>query len=180
MNNWNQRYIQEQYRSVQKVSSHGDGDGRVQCSQGHIHWGLNGAAGILIKNTDHQGTNRYLLTLRSPAVMEGSCWGIPGGAIDSHETPQEGALREASEEISGVPKIDSMSTIHKNDHGGWAYHTILGKSEHLFEPKVNPEAQWETDDVKWFTAPEIDKLHESGRLHSGFAQTWSKIKDEEL
>ena len=70
-----------------------DGDGWVQCACGHKHWGLNGAAGILIL----RGTE-ILLQHRAPWVHNGDTWGIPGGARDSHESTIEGAFREAVEE----------------------------------------------------------------------------------
>ena len=48
-----------------------DGDGWVQCDCGNKHWGLNGAAGILISTTsaDSEGTLGGLVELSSPEVV---------------------------------------------------------------------------------------------------------------
>ena len=70
-----------------------DGDGWIQCACGNKHWGLNGAAGILLV----RGT-QILLQHRAPWVHNGDTWGIPGGARDSHESVLESAIREAKEE----------------------------------------------------------------------------------
>ena len=67
-----------------------DGDGWVECSCGSKHWGLNGAAGLLIFRA-----GSILLQHRAPWVHNGDTWGIPGGARDSHESAIEGAIREA-------------------------------------------------------------------------------------
>lgn len=48
-----------------------DGDGWVNCACGNKHWGLNGAAGILIL----RGTE-ILLQHRAPWVHNGDTWGI--------------------------------------------------------------------------------------------------------
>ena len=39
-----------------------------------------------------------LLQHRAPWSHQGGTWGLPGGARDSHETPEEAAKREAHEE----------------------------------------------------------------------------------
>ena len=67
-----------------------DGDGWIQCACGYKHWGIHGAAGImLIRNSE------VFLQHRAPWVHNGDTWGIPGGARDSHETIVEAAIREA-------------------------------------------------------------------------------------
>ena len=82
-----------------------DGDGWVQCACGNKHWGLNGAAGILIVRGQE-----ILMQHRAPWVHNGDTWGIPGGARDSHETTIEGAFREAIEE-TGID-TDLLTPLH--------------------------------------------------------------------
>jgi 8-oxo-dGTP diphosphatase len=41
------------------------------CSQGHIHWGANGGAGLLLRYAPARGEPVYLLTERSRRVDEG-------------------------------------------------------------------------------------------------------------
>ena len=74
--------------------AHRDGDGWIECKCGGKHWGLFGAAGLLLIRDQS-----ILLQHRAPWVHNGDTWGIPGGARDSHETAVEAALREANEEI---------------------------------------------------------------------------------
>ena len=83
--------------------AHTDGDGWIQCTCGNKHWGLHGAAGLLLVRG---GT--ILLQHRAPWVHNGDTWGIPGGARDSHESILDGAKREAREELG----IDTTQTDH--------------------------------------------------------------------
>ena len=58
-----------------------DGDGWIECRCGSRHWGIHGAAGLLLVRS-----GKILLQLRAPWVHNGGTWGIPGGARDSHES----------------------------------------------------------------------------------------------
>ena len=75
-----------------------DGNGWVRCDLGHRHWGRYGAAGLLIADHRRDDEPWILLQHRAAWTASGNTWGIPGGARDSHESPAEGALREAGEE----------------------------------------------------------------------------------
>jgi 8-oxo-dGTP pyrophosphatase MutT (NUDIX family) len=154
---------QDQPKNYTKASV-GDGDGFVTCTQGHNHWGVHGAAGLMLRHVDDQGQARYLLTHRSPNVQHGSTYSVPGGALDSHEYPEEGALREAQEELGPIPGFHPTG-IETADHGGWAYHTVHGDVDHMFEPQPQ---NWETNSAQWFTPHEIDQLP----LHPGFRSYW--------
>ena len=89
-----------------------DGDGWINCRCGLKHWGLHGAAGLLIVDT-----GQVLLQHRAPWVHNGDTWGIPGGARDSHESPLQAALREASEEIGLAIDLVEARVEHRDDHG---------------------------------------------------------------
>ncbi len=149
---------------LKRIARAGDGDGYIECAQGHQHWGVNGAAGLMLRHVDDQGQPRYLLTHRSPAVMHGDTYSVPGGALDSHEYPEEGALREAQEELGPIPGFDPTG-IETADHGGWAYHTVHGDVPQMFTPRPQ---NWETSDAQWYTPEEIDQLN----LHPGFRAYW--------
>ena len=83
-----------------------DGNGWVRCDLGHRHWGRYGAAGLLVADRSTAGEPLVLLQHRAAWTASGDTWGIPGGARDSHESPAEGALREACEE-TGIPRRPS-------------------------------------------------------------------------
>ncbi|NDE51267.1 MAG: NUDIX domain-containing protein, partial [Actinobacteria bacterium] len=97
-----------------------DGDGWVECRCGSKHWGVHGAAGLLLV---HAG--KVLLQHRAPWVHNGDTWGIPGGARDSHESSLEAALREANEEIGIKVELVQAHSEHRDDHGDWRYDTII-------------------------------------------------------
>ena len=92
--------------------SKGDGNGWVQCAIGHYHWGLFGAAGLLVV-----AHGSVLLQHRAPWSHEGDTWGIPGGARDSGESAVEGALREAAEETGLDPQLVTVTREVVDDHG---------------------------------------------------------------
>jgi 8-oxo-dGTP diphosphatase len=147
----------------------GDGNGWVRCAQGHRHWGRYGAAGLLLRHDDAGGLTYVLLQHRAAWSHHGDTWGIPGGARDSHETPEEAALREAVEEsgvdlrqvVVGEPWVD--------DHGGWSYVTVRAEAPGLLP--VSPLG-FESNALRWVPEPEVEGL----ALHPGFADTWHHLR----
>lgn len=141
----------------------GDGDGWTHCAHGHRHWGVFGAAGLLLWHAD-----RVLLQHRATWSHHGGTWGIPGGARHRSETAVEAALREAAEETglgaAGV-RVVAESVV---EHGGWAYTTIIARVEH--EPTVNSHSP-ESIEVRWVPAAEVAALP----LHPGFAASWDAL-----
>ena len=141
-----------------------DGDGWVECACGNKHWGLNGAAGILILRG-----NEILLQHRAPWVHNGDTWGIPGGARDSHESTIEGAFREAIEE-TGID-TNLLTPLHTfiDDHGSWKYETVIARAQvGLVAHEVNDESH----EVRWV---EIEKVAELP-LHPSFAKSWLELQ----
>jgi 8-oxo-dGTP pyrophosphatase MutT (NUDIX family) len=77
----------------------GDGNGWVRAGNGRRFWGRFGAAGLLLVAPDpNTNSNAILLQRRALRTQHGNTWGLPGGAIDSHETCTHAALREVREE----------------------------------------------------------------------------------
>src|ERR1700741_5572262 len=105
------------------------GNGWVTCAQGHQHWGLFGAAGLLVYVPHPPGPaqSQVLVQRRSRWAHHGGTWALPGGAMDSDETPAEAALREADQECMLDPKLVLPRGMHADDHGGWGYHTVLAQ-----------------------------------------------------
>ena len=141
-----------------------DGDGWVNCACGNKHWGLNGAAGILIL----RGTE-ILLQHRAPWVHNGDTWGIPGGARDSHESTIEGAFREAVEETGIDTRLLTPLHTFSDDHGDWKYETVIARgSDDLIAHEVNDESH----EVRWVEIDEVNELP----LHPSFAKSWPELK----
>ena len=78
----------------------GDGDGWVISDHGTHHWGRFGAAGLLVRAPRSDNPPAVLLQHRAAWSHQGGTWGLPGGALDSHEDPRDAALREAAEEFN--------------------------------------------------------------------------------
>ena len=141
-----------------------DGDGWIQCACGTKHWGLNGAAGILLV----RGT-QILLQHRAPWVHNGDTWGIPGGARDSHESVLEAAIREAKEETGIDPVHLTPIQTFSDDHGSWRYDTVIA---HASELLVARELNDESHEVRWVEIDEVDEL----TLHPSFEKSWPTLK----
>lgn len=83
----------------------GDGGGWVISADGSRRWGLFGAAGLLLRAPDPDDPTDPLVLLQHRAkwTASGGTWALPGGAIDSGETPAEAACRETFEEAGIDP-----------------------------------------------------------------------------
>ena len=141
-----------------------NGDGFVQVADGTVRWGRFGAAGVLAR-----ADGRVFVAQRSLHCHQGGTWAIPGGALNSHETPIEGALREFAEEI-GHELVDYTVAIeHEDDHGGWSYWTLVIDLPVAFDPPT--VHHWETAATAWLTLEELSELE----LHDAFRATLVRL-----
>lgn len=140
------------------------GDGWVHCAAGHRHWGVFGAAGLLLHDTD-----RVILQHRAPWTHEGDSWGVPGGARHGDEDALTAAIREAGEE-AGLTRTDVEPIgLYLDDHGGWSYATVVGRATRPLQP-IATDAESVT--VRWQPVGQVSHL----RLHSGFAAAWHRLR----
>ncbi len=145
-----------------------DGNGWVECELGHRHWGLHGAAGLLLHTADSDGTLRVLLQHRAEWCHHGGTWGLPGGARDSHESVQEAALREAVEETALDGTKVRLRHTFVDDHGGWSYTTVYADALTQLETVPNEESAA----LEWVAADCVPELP----LHPGFGHTWRDVQ----
>ena len=141
-----------------------DGDGWTRCALGHRHWGLFGAAGLLLRSGD-------LVQLQHRALWShhGGTWGLLGGARHRDESPAAAAAREAAEEAGLDPATYEVTGESTDDHGGWTYTTVLARAP---EPVVLTALTEETLAVAWVPAADVTALP----LHPGFAATWPLLR----
>lgn len=141
------------------------GDGWTTCAAGHRHWGLFGAAGLLLV-----GQDQVVLQHRAPWTHQGDTWGIPGGARDSHEDALAAALREAGEEaLLSAADIDPIG-VYVDDHQGWSYTTVVARAVRPVRPVAGNA---ESVTVRWHPVADVTSLP----LHPGFASAWQRLRD---
>jgi 8-oxo-dGTP diphosphatase len=151
----------------------GDGDGWVVSHAGTRHWGRYGAAGLLLRAPLGDGTLAVLLQHRAEWSHHGDTWGLPGGALDSHETPEEAALREAHEE-AGLPSEQlsvRFEVVTAEVHGPgdvrWTYTTVVADAPETLPTVPNHESRA----LNWVAVDKVTGL----RLHPGFAASWKSL-----
>lgn len=154
---------------------HGDGDGWVVSDNGAAYWGRHGAAGLLLRAPRADGSAAVLLQHRAPWSHQGGTWGLPGGARDSHETPEQAAVREAHEE-AGLPadQLTVRATVVTAQISGatgsyWTYTTVIADAAELLATVPNRESA----ELRWVGVDEVAELP----LHPGFAASWERLRE---
>ena len=152
----------------------GDGDGWVVSEQGTYHWGVHGAAGLLLLAPWFDGTPAVLLQHRAAWSHQGGTWALPGGALDSHEEPSHAAVREAGEEAGlTAEQIAVVSTVVTATVLGsagvvWTYTTVVADAAELLVTVPNREST----ELRWVPENQVADLP----LHPGFAQSWAALR----
>lgn len=87
-------------------------------------------------------TERVLLNLRAPYKTHSLSWSLWGGMMEEGETPKETLLRELSEEMGFVPKIEKFYPfdIFESKDKHFRYYTFVCVVEEEFIPDLNKEA----------------------------------------
>ncbi len=149
----------------------GDGDGWVVSDSGAHYWGRYGAAGLLLRAPRPDGTPAVLLQHRAVWSHQGGTWGLPGGARDSHETPEETAVREAREEAGLLAeRLAVRAAVVTAFASGttWTYTTVVADACELLHTVPNREST----ELRWVGEDEVAELP----LHPGFAASWQRLR----
>jgi 8-oxo-dGTP pyrophosphatase MutT (NUDIX family) len=120
-------------------------------------WGRRAAGAIIIEKR----RRRILLLRRSESVEDPEVWGIPGGKIDSGESPLVALEREINEELGrdtvryeGIQlSRHPLHVWHAPGHD-FQFATYVGIVRSDFRPRLN----WENTDFDWFGLDEALKM----------------------
>ena len=152
----------------------GDGDGWVVSDVGTHHWGVHGAAGLLLRAPWHDGSPAVLLQHRAAWSHQGGTWALPGGALDSDEDAEAAARREAHEEagLAGthirVRTSVVTAEVSAADGTTWTYTTVVADAPELLVTVANRESA----ELRWVPEAEVINLP----LHPAFEQSWPSLR----
>jgi 8-oxo-dGTP pyrophosphatase MutT (NUDIX family) len=145
-------------------------DGWTTCALGHRHWGRAGAAGLFLHRDGDDGPE-VLLQHRAVWSHHGGTWGTPGGALHVGESAEDGALREVREELGLLPHDVVLGRSSVDDHGGWAYTTVLARPARSIEPG-DLRLDGESDGVAWVPLAGLAEVD----LHPGLAASLDRLR----
>jgi len=144
------------------------GDGWVDCRCGHRHWGLHGAAGLLLVRPGPEPA--VVLQHRSEWTHQGGTWGIPGGAREPQESAAQGALREAAEEAGIDPTVVRVVGERVLDHVDWSYTTVLAVLT-VADLDVRP-TDAESAEIRWVPLDQVEQRP----LLPAFGTAWPALR----
>ena len=154
------------------------GDAWLACTCGSRHWGVHGAAGLLLareapdaapRPTPDAPTVQVLLQHRALWSDQGGTWGVPGGALRPGEDPVAGALRESEEEAGVDPAGVRVDGSHVLDHGVWRYTTVVGWVSGPQHPRPTDR---ESLEIAWVGVSAVPELP----LLPAFAAAWPSLR----
>ncbi|WP_199422298.1 NUDIX hydrolase [Actinotalea solisilvae] len=146
------------------------GDAWVECACGRRHWGVHGAAGLLLhRRGPDDGRHEVVLQHRALWSDQGGTWALPGGALAPGETPVDGAVREAAEEAGVDPGGLEVHDLHVLDHGPWRYTTVVARAT---GPQHVRPTDAESLEIAWVAVDAVD----ARPLLPAFAASWPALR----
>ncbi|MBF0688845.1 MAG: NUDIX hydrolase [Cellulomonas sp.] len=140
------------------------------CGCGARHWGLYGAAGLLLarRGPDGRATD-VVLQHRALWSDQGGTWALPGGAREPDETAVQAALREAHEEAGVDVSTVAVRGEHVLTHPDWSYTTVLADALAPFTPAATDA---ESIEVAWVALDDVA----ARPLLPAFADAWPLLR----
>ncbi|MBA8922797.1 NUDIX hydrolase [Nesterenkonia jeotgali] len=97
-------------------------------------------------------------------------WTLPGGGLDPGEDPADGVVREVFEESGYQAEVQELlgidnfiipgeRRIHPSERGTPLQNLRIIYRARVTGGSLTVEPEGSTDDVRWFSHPEIDALH---------------------
>lgn len=115
-------------------------------------FGIQPATASVIVNGD-----KILLTKRSPLLIEGGKWCLPGGGMKRWETALKSAKREVREEVGLAPYNNRLLFVHEEFVKRLKIHAQVFVFEMKCSGKI--KTSWEVSDYGWFSKEEIKKMN---------------------
>lgn len=129
---------------------------------------------LLLRAPNGNGKPRFLLQKRDDQAPNGGTWGLPGGKTRIGESPWDAAVREAREELGGLPAVKPAAVWSRaeGDHVVWTYLVDLPQQ---FAPAG--DGNGETAGYGWFKRKDVTGLP----LHPAMRKTWAGLNfDDDL
>ncbi|MBS3083214.1 NUDIX hydrolase [Candidatus Pacearchaeota archaeon] len=116
---------------------------------------------------------KILLTKRSPLLIEGGKWCLPGGGIKRWEKNIDAAKRELFEETGLKSRSAEFLFVHEEMLRRLKLHAevFVFNIETIGELKRN----WEVSESKWFSRKEISKMN-LAFTHKDIVNKYFKLK----
>lgn len=135
----------------------------VRLPSGHkttyIHFGKSPDAACVIA-VDSKG--KILLQQEYSYPPNDWLYQLPGGALDSNETPLEGASRELAEEASLAGKLEELGWMYAdNRRKNSRFYVFLATDLHKTKGIKDVEEEFE---YSWHTEAEIDSMIKNGQV----------------
>ncbi len=146
------------------------GDGFVRCSDGHVRWGLFGAAGVVFVTVDGGGAPLVMLQLRSAFSHEGGHVVVPGRRARPRRDAARGcpARGRPRRSASPPPSPALLGEYVFAPAVDWSYTTVVVQVDEPFGEPLN----FETEAIEWMPVDEVDRRS----LHPGFASAWPHLR----
>lgn len=111
---------------------------------------------------------RRVLLLRHAGANRGVFWALPGGGLESGETFEQAALREASEELGLTPlslrrlweRMTDFTYFDRLSVNTSVFFLIEGELPNISSDMQRFHAQEEILELRWWTTDEIDSTSE--------------------
>jgi 8-oxo-dGTP diphosphatase len=96
------------------------------------------AAAVIVED------RRLFLARRAPGQDLAGYWELPGGKLESGETPQQALERELAEEFSMSARAGDIlaSTTYEYEHGCFEMHAVSATRSSEFELTVHDRFTW--------------------------------------
>lgn len=104
-----------------------------------------------------------LVLKRSRSSSNPSTWGLPGGRCDGDETPLKAALREAREELGGLPKAELRGRLRIRRTRSRPYEVFVCRVKARTRDRWTPRLSKEHVSYRWvrleWLFARLDRLH---------------------